>query len=313
MEAASDVSYYEFRRVDATRSPVCGLAMLNPGWTHMRRRLDTETVLLIGKRGGAVIADDGVPLEISEGRMLLLPAGHLHCGREPAKKPLSYWWFHFYQCVELDEEIRFFLPRRLNAADARRALSAPEENPALFKSSIVLPQVMTLSKPDLVGNLCGEALRAFSCAGESPLLYYNAVQRLLLELSVQSRSQVQNSVADESAPRALVKQVLELLESELSNPNASVKYFADSLGVNADYLGRCFKDVERLPVGQYISHRRVELACTRLRESNRTVEEIATECGFGSRRQFYDEFRRRTGKTPSAYRAESAYVGVTGL
>ena len=68
-----------------------------------------------------------------------------------------------------------------------------------------------------------------------------------------------------------------------------------------------------VPVGQYISRRRVELACSRLRENNLNMAEVAAECGFGSRRQFFEVFRQHTGKTPAAYRAESAYVGINVL
>ena len=313
MDEEHAIPYYHLRRVDATRSPVCGLAMLNPGWCHMRRCLETETVLLIGKRGSALIEDNGVSFEIVPGRSLLLPAGHVHRGVVPAEQPLSYWWFHFYQCVELDDELRIFLPHALSCEEAQSAFSQKAARADVLKSGIIIPQVMELSKPELVGNLCGEALQAFASGGVSPMAYNNAVQRLLLELGRESEEAASEQEQGNGASHVLVKQVLELLESELSNPNASVKFFADALRVNADYLGRCFKDVMKTPVGQYINRRRVELACSRLRESNRSVEEVAAECGFGSRRQFFDEFKRRTGKTPAAYRGESAYIGINAL
>lgn len=308
--------YYHLRYIDATRSPVCGLAMLNPGWTHMRRCLETESVLLVGKKGRTVIEDNGTRFELTAGSMLLLPAGHVHRGVERAKEPLSYWWFHFYQCVALDDELRLFLPRLLSAESALPALSAPEKSSALFKNGIIVPQTMALSKPELVGNLCGEALQAFAAATVSPLAYYNALQRLFLELGRDAVSQAQKAAQSnepETAAGTLVRQILVLVEEQLSNPNASVKLFADKLGVNADYLGRCFKEVTASPLWQYINRRRVELACTRLRESNRNAEDIAAECGFGSRRQFFDVFKQHTGKTPSEYRSESAYTGVNSL
>ena len=302
--------YYHFRRVDSTRSPVCGLAMLNPGWIHMRRCLESETVLLIGKKGTAKIEDDGNSFEIAENKMLLLPATHLHRGVEPCSKAVSYWWFHFYQCVELDDELRIFLPKKIDETTALSAFS--EENAVVRKTDIVLPQTMDLCNSERIGNLCGEALQAFSEREFSIMSYHIAVQKILLELEKQFGKNLRET-SEKGATHTLVKKILELLESELSNPNASVKYFADTLGVNSDYLGRCFKEVMKIPVGQYINRRRVELACLRLRKSNRSVEEVAAECGFGSRRQFFDEFKKRTGKTPSAYRGQSAYIGINTL
>ncbi len=298
------------RRVDATRSPVCGLAMLNPGWCHIRRCLETESVLMIGRKGSALIEDEGNVFEIKENRMLLLPAGHLHMGHRRVSQPLSYWWFHFYQCVELDGELRIFLPKMIGYEEAKSLLV--KKDSAEMKNDIVLPQSMEIAKSELVGNLCGEALSAYSQMDRSPLSYNLAVQKILLELSSEFRDKVCET-SGMGAAETLVKKTLEMVESELSNPNASVKFFADALCVNPDYLGRCFKKVMDVPVGQYINRRRVELACARLRESNRTVEEIAYECGFGSRRQFFDEFKRRTGMTPSKYRGESAYIGINAL
>lgn len=307
---SDSIPCYHLRRVDSTRSPVCGLAMLNPGWCHIRRCLETETVLIIGKKGSALIEDDGNVFEIGENKMLLLPAGHLHRGVQSVAKPVSYWWFHFYQCVELDDELRIFLPKKIDETEVNSFLQ--KKSSEILKNGLILPQSMNLLNSERIGNLCGEALQAFSNREFSPMSYNIAVQKILLELGNQFARQTRE-ISEKDASNILVKKILELLDGELSNPNVSVKYCADKLCVNPDYLGRCFKEVMKIPVGKYINLRRVELACSRLRESNHRVEEIAFECGFGSRRQFFDEFKRKTGKTPSAYRAESAYVGVNVL
>ena len=307
-----DIPYYLFRHIDLTHSSLCGLAMLKPGWCHIKRCLDIETVLIIGKNGSAIIEDDGREFEIKENRALLLPATHLHRGTIPATEPLSYWWFHLYQSINLDEELRVFLPKQIESSKAKELLSLPEKNPALFRDGIILPQIMDLSSPELIRNLCGEALQAFVSSTSSYMLYHNTLQKLMLELGKQSVASV-STAQNLNAQNSLVKRILELLESELTNPNASVKYFADALCVNSDYLGRCFKGVMSQPVGQYLTRRRVELACARLRESNKSVEEVAKECGFGSRRQFFDDFKRHTGKTPSMYRSDSAYIGINTL
>ena len=307
-----NIPYYLLRRLESTKSPVCGLAMLNPGWRHMRRCLETESVLIIGKKGHALIEDNGNTFEISEGKMLLLPAGHIHRGIENVRQPLSYWWFHFYQCLEVDDELRIYLPKIISPADAEERLSGKIFDPEL-KNGIILPQSMELSNFDIVSNICSQTLLSFSSGGNSNLIYNNSLESLLLELGAQSQANITAAEKKEGKSRLIVKKILELLENELSNPNSSVKYFADALGVNADYLGRCFKKEMSISLGQYINKRRIELSCMRLRENNSTMEEIAFECGFGSRRQFFDEFKKRTGKTPALYRSESAYVGINSL
>ena len=303
---------YHIRQLAATYSPVCGLAMLNPGWTHIQRQLKTESVLLIGKKGRALIEDGGLPFEISEGKMLLLPAGHIHRGLEKAEKPLSYWWFHFYQCQEVDDELRIFLPKRIYEEELPLIFSSEGSRADIVKDGIILPQSMEIKNFDLIGNLCGEALQAFSSGSGSNLAFNNAVEKILLELGRQFEEKMLDS-GRSGKSNPLVKKILESLEDELSNPNASVKFLADQLGLNADYLGRVFKEEMNLSLGHYISRRRVELAYSRLRESNGNMEEIARDCGFGSRRQFFEVFRQLTGKTPASYRADSAYLGINAL
>lgn len=295
---------YVFRHVECTRSPVCGLAMLNPGWCHMSRLLENETVLIFGRKNSTLIDAGGEILEVRPGRMVILPARILHRGAEPVKIPVSYWWVHFYQVMRLEDETRYFMPRTVdNSAD-------------LGDDSIVLPSFMDVRNPMQYANLFSELLSRYEHPGFSPMVYHSLVERLLLAFAEEYHEQSFESSrtqASQTATPVLVRKILELIEDELSNPDASVKYFASALKLNPDYLGRCFKEVMETSIGQYIQKRRVELACSRLRETSASVEEVASQCGFGSRRQFYEEFRRFTGKTPSVYRSESAYVGVNAL
>ena len=308
--------YYLLRHVDQTKSPECGCAMLNPGWCHMRRRLESETVLIIGRKGVTVLCDDGEALEVKPGRAVLLPAGHVHQGLAPVSAPVSYYWIHFSQRLDLDGEQRVFLPKAVEPKDAEALFVDEREAFEKLQDSVVLPQLLDVHSQAAVNNLCAEILHEYAKPSFSPLVYRELVIRLLLELYGDCFRSAKKNIDESNGSQPqqpLVRQVLLLLEDELSNPNASVKFFADRLKVNADYLGRCFKDAMHISVGQFIGQRRVELACARLRETSDDIETVAAHCGFGSRRQFYDEFKRRTGKTPANYRTQSAYIGVNSL
>lgn len=306
------MNYYLLKRFNLTKSPVCGLAMLNPGWCHMKRRLESESVLIIGKKNSTLIDDEGTRLEVAPNRMILLPARHLHKGIEPITKPVSYYWIHFYQCLDDDDELRYFLPKQIAEKEALTVFSSKAISYQRLEDSIILPQLLDLENPASITNRCTAILNEHAKPSFSPLVYNHLVQSLLLELSAQAFASVQKTQRRNSEP-ALAQQVMVILEGELSNPDVSVKYLADRLKVNADYLGRSFKEVMQVSIGQYIIRRRVELSCMRLRETNDTIEAISQECGFGSRRQFYEEFKRVVGKTPASYRTESAYIGINSL
>ena len=301
---------YIYSHVECTASPVCGLAMLNPGWRHMERNLENESVLIFGRKNSALIDIGDETVEIKPGRAVLLPAGVFHRGSETIREPVSYWWVHFFQQFEDKNKTRYFLPVEYEKK------KQPDFMVKNNKNSVVLPLYLDVQNSALYANLLTEILHEYEEPGFSPLMYNALVEKFILTIAEEyylSEKQVEFVSQKEKSSPLLVKKLLELIEEELSNPNASVKFFAAEMSLNADYIGRCFKEVKGVSVGQYIQRRRVELACSRLRENSASVEEIAFMCGFGSRRQFYDEFKKFTKKTPSQYRADSAYVGLNVL
>lgn len=54
-----------------------------------------------------------------------------------------------------------------------------------------------------------------------------------------------------------------------------------------------------------VNTRRIEYAMRRIRESNNlTLEGLGYECGFNSKSTFFSNFKKKTGKTPGAYKKE---------
>ena len=64
------------------------------------------------------------------------------------------------------------------------------------------------------------------------------------------------------------------------------------------------KKVFRVTVGQFIAKIRIEAACERLRNTERSIAEIAVDCGFYDQSAFARQFKATTGLTPSEYRAQ---------
>lgn len=90
-------------------------------------------------------------------------------------------------------------------------------------------------------------------------------------------------------------------EDRLS-PNVTSKSLADRSGLSPQRLTRLTKRLFGLTPGQLITRTRVTAACRMLRESDRTVIEIALKCGFVNHSAFTRTFRSVTGVTPSRFR-----------
>lgn len=89
-----------------------------------------------------------------------------------------------------------------------------------------------------------------------------------------------------------------------TDTNLTLKTMAKSLGLTQKRLGELFKNNEKYnSLGDYLNEKRFLLACHLLREKpNWTIEAIGAEAGFGSRRTFQIEVKRRLGITPLQYR-----------
>ena len=92
------------------------------------------------------------------------------------------------------------------------------------------------------------------------------------------------------------------------DPDMTVKTMAKALGLTQKRLGGLFKNHPKYnSLGDYLNEKRVLYACRLLREEPHwTIEAVGTEAGFGGRRTFQTEVKRRLGVTPLQYRQAQA-------
>lgn len=112
------------------------------------------------------------------------------------------------------------------------------------------------------------------------------------------------------------------LNARLSSTRRSVEMFLQGLSAHIDYpwtleemarhcnLGRSrfaqyCKRITNMSATEYLSHCRVEKAKSLLDgRPDKTMLDIALECGFGSSQYFATVFRKKTGLSPSKYRRQ---------
>jgi len=127
---------------------------------------------------------------------------------------------------------------------------------------------------------------------------------LLQKQSLQQREHIEltANMSDEEL-MAWIDQ--EMDERQLyTDTDLNLKTMAKALGLTQKRLGELFKNNEKYSsLGDYLNEKRCLLACRLLRENpNWTIEAVGTEAGFGSRRTFQMEMKRRLGITPLQYR-----------
>jgi len=115
------------------------------------------------------------------------------------------------------------------------------------------------------------------------------------EAAGNERLQLQKSVVDE---------VISYVQSNISNPNISLKWLAENLVyMNADYLGKLFTKQTGIKFSTFINNVRIN-AAKQLMQKDPTshVCEIAEAIGLGNSPQYFNQlFKKATGMTLLSY------------
>ena len=94
-----------------------------------------------------------------------------------------------------------------------------------------------------------------------------------------------------------------MIESEFPS-SLSLGRIAAAVGIHPVHLARQFRAVHGCTVGDYIREVRVAFARRQLTATDAPIAKIALDSGFFDQSQLTKAFKRVTGRTPAAYRAE---------
>lgn len=102
-------------------------------------------------------------------------------------------------------------------------------------------------------------------------------------------------------PKYKLQHAIEYINDHLKE-DLSLVAIADHVGMSHYYFARLFKQSTGLAPHRYVIQCRVELALQFLRDKERSISDIALECGFANQSHLAKHFREFTGVTPKAYR-----------
>lgn len=98
-------------------------------------------------------------------------------------------------------------------------------------------------------------------------------------------------------------QIEQYIREDYANPALCASSIAERFRISTSYLSRIFKADMGMGLVDYIHHIRIEAAKTALRNTNATMDEIASAVGFSNRWVFMRVFKKLEGATPGAYRS----------
>ena len=77
---------------------------------------------------------------------------------------------------------------------------------------------------------------------------------------------------------------------------------AERFNISRSYLSKKFKVITGFGFKEYVVNVRIKNACRLLLETNKSITDIAFECGFNDSNYFGDAFRHVKGMSPNKYR-----------
>jgi AraC family transcriptional regulator len=100
------------------------------------------------------------------------------------------------------------------------------------------------------------------------------------------------------------RQLLQVLEyiNEHLNQDIKLADLAALLSMSQFHFSHLFKHSLGTSPHQYLLQQRVERAKQLLKQTDRSIMDVALECGFNSHSHLSKQFRQLTGMTPKAYR-----------
>ncbi len=96
-------------------------------------------------------------------------------------------------------------------------------------------------------------------------------------------------------------QCVELLHQTYDKP-ISAAFFANKLGFSEPTVYRLFQQHMGVSFNEYLNSVRISAACCLIAESDQSITEIASQCGYNSLSNFYRAFHQLVGCSPREYR-----------
>ena len=97
-----------------------------------------------------------------------------------------------------------------------------------------------------------------------------------------------------------LKEVLTHIEQHYAEP-ITLAQLSEIAGMSSKYFCRFFRQMTRRTPIDYLNYYRVECACHELSTTEKSVTEVALDCGFNDISYFIKTFRRHKGVSPGKY------------
>ena len=235
-------------------------------------------------QGSMEIIEDGIPYRIMPDQVFFLKSGIHHWGNKSFEIGSSWYYAHFYcdapsSCMEE-------LPRGIYY-DERVSLK-PSEKDRYF---ITLPKLINCEEKTQIKRNFEKMIEAH-IHGNIPQTSIRLWQ-IFLECA--------QNAQDDKVSNGYVEQIQNYVRQHYIDGFTSVQ-IQEACGLSYKYAGTLFKEVTGQTIKEYQCTLRLRKAEQLLKETNKSIAEIAQLTGFSDVFYFSKIFHRKKGCPPGEYR-----------
>ncbi len=125
----------------------------------------------------------------------------------------------------------------------------------------------------------------------------------LIEVNDSQQPTVENQQPVTEDP--VLQRVMKFIEENISNADVGVGDMAAAAAVSRSGLQRKLKQTMGITPQELLSEARMKHACQLLRQTDKTIAEVAYSCGFNDPKYFSRTFKQSVGQSPSEYKNAS--------
>ena len=262
----------------------CGLFAASESFIHTDRVPDF-CVLIYVIDGCIYVTEGDTDYEVNAGKLLILKNGVHHFGKKKIQKGTKWIFVHFRISADCNASPFYPDASPLGAYDATAA------------SILTLPKFL-----DSVSARFEKELKTFIEYAQSDDAYkkWFINQRLFLLLSSLAVS-TQGFSNNLTLSDRICRYLSDNIGVPFSSENIEKRFY-----LSYKYMSHLFKKEKGVTMQQYHNSVRMDEACRLLCSTLMSIGEIADKLGFSDVLYFSRCFRNYTGKSPSAYRKDSA-------
>ena len=170
----------------------------------------------------------------------------------------------------------------------------------LFDVLSALPDYIELSDREKILETFAALCESFdSGTSKEAILSQSLLLRLIYELD-KTAAATRKTYRPKSSNQRVIEETVQYIKNNISD-ELSLEILSERVNFSKVYFHRLFRSSTGKKLREYIEEQRIKAAIELLTSTDKTLAQIAYECGFSSQSYFSYAFKKKNGSTPREY------------